>query len=243
MTKALLNNVDHHDLKVRTQGGASGADNVNLAIVFPTEFIEAAREYPILFRRNEDDGIFGVALLGLDASENLFLDTEGWTTRYVPAALRRGPFSIVMQEQKGASESRPEPMVYVDLDDPRVSRTEGQPLFLQHGGNSPFMEHITAVLRTVYTGIALAPAFYAALTELTLLKPVKLEIKVGDDRQYDLDHFFAVDQAVLAALEGEQLVQLHRAGFLGPLFAAAQSLDNVQRLIELKTRKRSEEIG
>lgn len=241
MTKALLNNVDHHDLKVRVDGGAAAADAVNLTIVFPTEFVEAAREYPVLFRRNEDGDIFAVALLGLDKGENLFLEADGWTTRYVPAALRRGPFSIVMQEQGDKGETRHEPMVYVDLDDPRVSRAEGRPLFLPHGGNSPYMEHVTAALRTAYAGIAVAPSFYAALQELALLKPVKLEIEVSDERRYDLDNFFTVDREVMAALDGAQLSRLHDAGFLGPLFAAAQSFDNIPRLIELKRRDRAEE--
>lgn len=235
MTQALLNNVDHHDLKVRA-GGITPEDRVNLALIFPTEFVEAAREYPILFRRGEQGDFFAVALLGLDAGENLFLDADGWTGRYVPATLRRGPFSIAMQERDVGGEVQQEPMIHVDMDDARVGDADGQPVFLPHGGNSPYLDYVTTALRAIYTGISVAPGFHAALLGAGLLKPVKLEIKVADHKRYDLDRFFAIDEEALAALDGERLTVLSRAGFLGPIYAAAHAFGNMSRLIELKGR-------
>lgn len=227
MTQALLNNVDHHDLRVRTAPPIA-AERVNLALLFPTEFVEAAREYPILFRRGAKGDLHAVALLGLDACDNLFLDESGWSARYVPATLRRGPFSIAMQERADGTE----PMIHVDLADERVNRSEGHAVFLPHGGNSPYLEHVSAALQAVFTGLSTAPRFYAALIDAALLKPVRLEIKVSDHKQYDLDDFFAIEEEALAALRAERLAALHAAGFLAPVFAAAQSLGNLSALVE-----------
>ncbi len=52
MTNVLLNNIDHHDLRVITRHGAEFGDGINQVMVFPTEFDSVAREYPIVFRKN-----------------------------------------------------------------------------------------------------------------------------------------------------------------------------------------------
>ena len=74
----LLNNVDHHDLRVdhaprrgvrrRDQPGADLPDRIE----------DVQREYPIFFRRDANGAFQSVALLGLDRDENLFLDDGGW---------------------------------------------------------------------------------------------------------------------------------------------------------------------
>ena len=97
MNRVLLNNIDHHDLRVITRHGAEFGDAVNQVMVFPTEFEAVQREYPIVFRRDSEGALRPVALLGLTREENLFLDgAGGWRAGYVPALLRRGPFSILV---------------------------------------------------------------------------------------------------------------------------------------------------
>jgi hypothetical protein len=130
--RVLLNNVDHHDLRVITRYAAVYGDAINQALIFPTEFEEAQREYPILFRKDAEGAFVAVVLLGLDADENLFLDDDGWSAQYVPAIQQRGPFSIGVPRPDAPETA--EPMVHIDLDDPRVSRTDGQAVFRAHGG-------------------------------------------------------------------------------------------------------------
>ena len=80
MTQVLLNNVDHHDLRVVTRGGPEFGDAVNQVPVFPTEFENVQREYPIVFRNDAEGVVRPLALLGLARDENLFLDAQGqWT--------------------------------------------------------------------------------------------------------------------------------------------------------------------
>src|SRR5262245_31107251 len=95
----LLNNVDHHDLRVIVRHGPEFGDSVNQLLVFPTEFESLQREYPIFFRRDQDGSYQPVVLLGLDREENLFLDAGEWRASYVPALAQRGPFSIALQEK------------------------------------------------------------------------------------------------------------------------------------------------
>ena len=82
-----LDNVDHQHMRVMQR--ATADVSVNQALVVPSEFEQLQREYPILFRKDSDGEFQAVAVLGLDRGENLFLSEGEWTTRYVPATLRR----------------------------------------------------------------------------------------------------------------------------------------------------------
>ena len=235
--RVLLNNVDHRDLRIDARHGAAFGDAINQVLIFPTEYEEVQREYPILFRRDEAGDFQSIALLGLDRDENLFLGEQGWEGRYVPAMQRRGPFSIALQEEQG--ELDPQPMIHVDLDHPRIAAGEGEPLFLPHGGNAPYLEHVAGVLRLIYTGLEVTKPMFAAFRELDLIRPVAIEISLSDEEQYVLPDFHAIAEDRLAALDGAGLERLHEGGFLRAAFLAAASLGNVDRLIALKNRRRA----
>lgn len=234
--RVTINNVDHAGLRVATRHGADFGDGVNQVAIFPTEFEAVQREYPILFDRDAEGGFQAVALLGLDRDENLFLDGDRWRTHYIPALQRRGPFSIGLQSRGDGGE--PEPMIQIDLDDPRVGG-EGEPLFLEHGGNAPYLEHVADVLRTIYAGVDMARPMFAALDALGLIQPVALEIMLSDVERYNIGDYWTVDRERLARLDAPALQEMNRAGFLYPAFLAIASLGNVGRLIELKNAKRA----
>jgi hypothetical protein len=235
--QVLLNNIDHQTLKVAPRFGAAFGDSVNQLPVYPTEFETLQREYPIFFRRDEQGALQAVAMLGLDRDENLFLGEQGWDARYVPAIQRRGPFSIGIQKRTDHGEHRPEPMIHVDLDDPRVG-TDGFPLFLPHGGNAPYLNHVADALKAIFDGVERSGPMYALLDELGLVQPVAVEIEIDEGTRYTVPQYHAVSAERLAALDGAALERLHRDGYLADTIFALSSLANVQRLIELKNRKR-----
>lgn len=231
MNPVQINNIDHARLRVRPSAGAAFGDAANQALVFPAEFEELQREFAILFRRR-DTGLHAYALLGLDRDENLFLSGDRWTSRYVPATHQRGPFSIGIA--RDSVDGAGEPMIHLDLDDPRVGESEGLPLFLEHGGNAPYLTQISGVLRLLYQEMENAPAAYAALDEAGLLTTVTLTIDVSEDRSYTLPDVLVVDVERLAAMGGEPLERLHRSGVLRLAILAAASLGNIQQLIARK---------
>lgn len=228
--RVLLNNVDHADLGVITRHGPEFGDAVNQALVFPTEFDSLQREYPILFRKDANGELQAVALLGLDRDENLYLEGGRWNARYVPASLQRGPFSIARGDDAQA-------MIHIDLDHPRVSRTEGEKLFLPAGGNSPYLQHIARLLGVIHDGIEITRPFFGELAAEGLIEPVDLEIQLDDRRTYDIPGVFTVSQDRLAALSGEALERLNRGGVLRAAYAVVSSFGNLQWLVDAKTRK------
>lgn len=226
----LLNNVDHQHLRVATGHGARFGDSVNQTIALPSEFEALQREYAILLRRNAGGEFRATVLLGLDGDENLFLDGDRWNARYVPALHARGPFSI------GVSGDGGEPMVHIDLDHPRVGN-DGEPIFREHGGNAPLLDHVTDVLRTIYAGSQSGEAMIAAWLELELIAPIALQLDLDDGRRYNLPDCFTIDGARLAALEGPDLARLHQADLLRPAFWVASSLGNIRTLLDRKLRR------
>ncbi|MEG3145489.1 SapC family protein [Sphingomonas sp. RT2P30] len=236
MNIVLLNPVEHHDLRVIAERGAAWGDAVNQIAVLPTEFEAAQRDYPIVFRRDAQGDFQALALLGLDPSENLFLDETRWTTRHIPALLARGPFSIGLHERDDGAH---EPMIHIDLDDPRVTRDRGVPLFRPHGGTSEMLDRMSELLRLIHVGHAAQAPMFAAFAAAGLIEPVRLEIQLDDTLRYDLVDFHTIGAASLAALDGAALERLHRAGFLALAFHVVASLGNIERLIALKNRKRA----
>lgn len=233
--RVLLNNVDHAELKAIVGYGPRFGDNVNQALVLPTEFEEAQREYPILLRKDSQGDYQAVVLLGLDRDENLFLEGDEWRARYVPAVQQRGAFSIALQDM-GEGEP-PKPMIHVDLDHPRVSKSEGLPLFLPAGGNAPYLQHMIGVLGAIYDGLDLAKPVFAAFAELDLIAPVSIGIELDGGVSYDLPDFHTIDGGRLAALSGADLERMHQSGLLRAAQWLVSSMGNVQRLVELKNRR------
>lgn len=239
--KVLLDNVDHHDLRALGQYGADYGGAVNQMLIFPTEFEEVQRDFPIFFRKDPNGEFQSVALLGLDRGENLFLSDDVWQSRYIPAVQLRGPLSINRPEQRAEAQS--EPTIYIDLDDPRVGRSEGHPLFLPHGGNAPWLKRATQALRALQTGMEVSKPMFDAFEQAELLSAAAIEIQLDDNTQYKLPGYYTIDNERLARLDGASLERLHRGGFLRAAFWTLSSLGNVRWLIELKNRRRGSTGG
>jgi len=224
-----LDNVEHQHLRVID--GAGDPARVNQALVVVSEFEPLQREYPILFRKDSDGGFQALVILGFDRQENLFLDGDAWSTRAVPATLRRGPFFLA-----AGAQGEGDAMIVVDLDDPRLSDSQGEPLFLEHGGAGAPLQRAAEALRIVHEGLDETGRMFALFQDLDLIAPIALDIELGDGTQYSLPGFFTVSADRLAALDGEALKELNRSGFLAAAVHARSSLANLQRLADLKAR-------
>jgi len=235
----LLDNAAHKDLRVRTGYSAEFGDSINSVLVFPTEFVYVQREYPILFRKDAGGQLQSVALLGLDKEENLFLEGGAWNARYVPAVQQRGPFLIGFRTIETSGEAVREPVIHVDLEHPRVSKTEGEPVFLRHGGHAPYLERANRMLQLIYRGTAAVRPMFAAFEEAGLLETMEIEVDLDDRTKYKLPGFLTISEERLAKLDGAQLERLNKSGFLHFAMFALASLGNITWLIELKNRKRA----
>ncbi|MFC4701564.1 SapC family protein [Glaciecola siphonariae] len=235
----VLNNVEHKHTKVLTHCSAQYGHNVGAIQVFPNEITRAQCEYPILFLKQADTEQFQCfAILGLHHDENLFLDEEGvWRASYVPNIVKKGPFSIGFQNQSDTNNDAPKAVILIDMDDARVNEDDGQPVFLEFGGNSSYLEGIQNTLAELDQGANLMAPMFAAFEKLNLLESCALDIQVSEETTVRFEGYHTINTEALNQLSGEDLAQLNQSGLLSVAFAAISSLNNIEKLVTLKRAK------
>ena len=246
---ALLNNVEHQDVKIITERSARYGDNLMHTPVFPFEFRRVQAFYPILLQQDGKGGFQPVALFGFEQGENLFLNSSlhargtpsrspaegsGWQAAYIPAMLRREPFLIGFQKPQDPSEGESMRVLSLDMDHPRVNTEVGEALFHPLGGRTDFLEDAANLLEAIYEGLEHGKAFVNALREQELIEAVTLEIPLRDGSRNQLLGFHCLAEEKVQALSGDVLGAFQEKGFLMPLFMILASMGNVQHLIEMK---------
>jgi len=221
---AQLNHKEHRDLKVITAHGAAYGDEVMYVMTFPGEFRNVQAHYPIVFAKSREGEFMPLALFGFREQQNLFLRGEVWDATYRPLMIDRQPFLI---GQSGANK-----MVHIDLDSPRVSRTEGEALFDENGGNSVFLDRVSELLGAIDAGMSGVQPFIAALVEHNLLEPFVLDIEFRDGARHSFAGFHAIQEERLGQLSVETIGKLHALGYLQAIYMSIASLSHFRELIE-----------
>lgn len=243
MSKAtVLNNVDHKDLKVDTRPSLYKNEHVNRSMIYVTEIGELHKEFPLIFYKDPDQdpdrGKLQLhAILGLEKDENLFIGEGGWTSRFVPALLARGPFSLGYKKAENADDNQTAPVICINTEDPRVNTEQGEDVFLQFGGEAPYLSYVKKALQTIENGINFDKTLYSLVQEFDLLEPVSIQIKLSNIQEVNFSDYYAVNQEKLAQLDGESLAKLNQYGVLSLLYFVLSSMGNFQQLTELKNAK------
>ena len=225
---AHLNNVEHRDLRIITARGAQYGDEVMYTLTFPAEFRSIQAHYPIVFGKASDGTFTPLALFGFREKQNLFLKDGKWDAQYIPLMIERNPF-LIGNAPNGK-------VVHIDLESPRVSRTEGEAIFREHGGNTEYLDHITGVLGALHDGIESTPAFISALVEHNLLESFVLDMKFNDGAHHRFAGFYTIQEERLAKLDTAALGKLHERGYLQPVYMVIAAFSNFRALIERASR-------
>lgn len=241
-----LNNVTHEKLRVNPWFSADLGDDVTSTLTYVTEFAEVQKEYPILCRKDPESGEYqAIVLFGFEKGENLFLtkqnpdgqENSGWNANYVPAVMARGPFSIGIRREIIDGIERLNPMVHIDTNHPKVNCTTGAQLFLENGGNSPYLNYISRALGIINDGITLTKSMFDVFCKYELLEPLALDIQFKNQGKLKINGFETISLSKLSALDGEALESLNKSGYLQAAYFIAVSLSNIQKLIDWKNRK------
>lgn len=231
----ILNNVDHKDLRVIIDRAAEYGDDLWFVPTFAHEFRSLQAHYPIVFAKNPTTGKFqAVVLLGFEDGENLFLGDSGWEAGYIPLNIMRQPFMVGFQHNREDGVPHKDPVISVNMDSPRVSKAEGEPVFLEHGGNSEYLEQINALLKLVHEGHERNQDFVDMLLGMDLLESFVLDVELNDGSEHRMSGFYTINETSLRGLTGDDLVVLNNNGFLEAIYMAIASLANVSTLVERK---------
>lgn len=231
---ALLDNVTHRQLRVRTERSAALGDARQFALALPAEFRQLQAHFPIVFQHVEGGaGFQPIVLLGLEEGQNLFLSEAGWDAPVVPMALQRDPFMI--------GRSGDDLKLHVDLDSPRIVGPDegevGTAVFMPHGGHSEYLDHVISLLEHLHAHAQHLPDFIDALTGHQLLEPFVFDIETADGQQSRLSGLYTIHEERLAALPGAALEKLQRDGHLLPIYMQLASMMHLHDLVERAARR------
>lgn len=234
----ILSPEQHNNTRVITKYSPDFGDQVSSTVTFPTEFGNMQNEYPILFRKNPETGEFNsFAMLGFQADENLFLDTNGWSANYVPAAIAKGPFLIGFQNQEQLGKSAREPVMNIDIEDPRVSNTEGEKLFDDENNLTPYAQNIMKILSAIHQGVEYSKQMFAMYIENDLIEPVTIDVQFDNGEKVKLQGCYTIHEEKLKSLEGKALESMNKSGFLQAAYLVIASLGNIKTLITKKNKQ------
>jgi hypothetical protein len=226
-----LDSALHRDLKVSLPiTDWSMASRLNAIFLAATEFSDACLEYPIFFVKVGEEvagvpQIAPIAVLGVNAEQNLYLQGTSWRASYLPALLRAYPFCIGrMDEQRFA--------VCVDTGWDQVNTQEGQALFQPDGQPTELTKSVQAHFETMEAEIQRTRLVCQRLQELDVLREMRLDATLPDGRQHTIDGFLTVDQEKMQGLDDKVVLELHRNGVLGLIHRHWVSLAHMQRLVQ-----------
>ncbi|MFQ3196453.1 MAG: hypothetical protein ACI81A_000154 [Paraglaciecola sp.] len=233
----VLDNINHQHLRVITAHKTEFGDVASYSNVFVSEFRHAQADYPILFRKNTETAEFeAICMFGFAAQENLFLDNQGWHASYIPLSIERQPFLIGLQHGDQPGQNEPQAMVNIDMDSPRVSQTEGELLFLEQGGQSPYLQRISSVLKAIHQGHSETKAFIDELIKNDLLESVAINVTLNDGSHHELASLYTINEDKLKQLSSDRVFEFHQSGYLQHIYMIMGSMSNMSKLIELKNQ-------
>lgn len=213
---------------------------LNAVHVSAAEFAKAAADYPIAFVRDEDSGEYApVAVLGLRAKQNLFVDAQGrWQShRYIPAAIRRFPFCIAeLPQAKGP------PQRLVCVEEARLSRG-GTPLFAADGSPSPAWQQTQRLLEAIEGARLQTRVLSRRVEALGLLTPFDALALPKQGQRMRLQGLFRVDEERLQAVPGRDLRLMMRKHELRAIYAHLLSLENFARLMDYALERDDTDAG
>ena len=224
-----INKDVHAGKKVRPLDSFSFAGNFHLASVMLPEFARAGANYPIVFLEDKEQETFRpVVMLGLEEGNNLFVDADGrWASGYVPAIIRRYPFSLIRTETPDQF------LVGIDADSPLLNDTEGNALFNEDGSVGQIMENARQFLGELNQMERLTLDFAKILAVNDLLTPLNMQVQEGGQTR-TISGAFMVNEERLNGLSDEVFAQLRKQNFLPGIYAHLLSLAQIDRLLSRK---------
>lgn len=222
----------HKNLKLDTaQSVVSRVADQNSVFLAAVEFADACKEYPIVFVRAGNAGpdakpaVAPLAVLGLRAGSNLFVEGDQWKGNYVPAYVRRYPFVMARLEQNSDNMA-----VCYDTKWAAFNETTGEALF-KDGQPTEFLLNAKAFLEHFEQEAERTRLICNLLVELDLLQDMRFEATLPNGEKFDVEGFLALDEKKYAELPDAKVLELHRNGLIGLIEMHRVSLTNMNRLV------------
>ncbi|MGK6320748.1 SapC family protein [Sphingomonas sp. DT-204] len=217
----VLNVSDHRHLRLRAESGGGP----HFAQIVAGEFPAAAALCPVLFAKNAETGRFYAgAMLGFRPDEPLLAELGDV---FRPLDLQRQAFFISGEH------------VAIDREHPRISETEGKPLFDEDGEPSDSLRRIQRALGLLKSGVEETEVFIRALLGFKLIEPIDISLRFDDGEALSLQGLYTVSLDALRDLDDSAALELFRSGHLQLAYCMIGSLQQISVLADRRNRRLS----
>ena len=184
----LITKDSHKDAGVANVDGYTHAKELTTSMITMSEFYQSCKNYPIVFTKNDEEGWFSVALLGLE-KENKFLDENGaWKEDcYIPAYIRRYPFIYIKNEDD----------LLLGFDsDHKIKKDEAgeRNFFDEKEETTPFVTNVLTFMNQVQNSTKETKEFIETLVEMELLEESAITGKNADGKEISVNGFWILKE-------------------------------------------------
>ncbi|MGD8379386.1 MAG: SapC family protein [Gammaproteobacteria bacterium] len=218
----------HAGLGVRKNSAQGFAAQLQAIPILLPEFVQAARDYPLVFVREGGGKLFAMVLVGTRSDENLFVGQDGdWApASYVPAYVRRWPFYSTPVDN-----ARTDGQFLVGVDESALQPSD-TPFLDATGQGTPEWEARETLITEMEAGRQQTERMLARLEEHGLLEAFEAHGYPEGGQHFHLRGMYRVNEEKLNALPGRVIKQFMQQGELGRLYAHLMSLDNFRHLLD-----------
>lgn len=217
----------HANLSVSTGSDYLFSKGVNSIPLMAVEFVNASRDYAIVFTGSEDV-VMPAVILGVRNDENLYLTDEGhWESNYIPAFIRRYPF-VFSSHDSGETFT-------LCIDENFVGCNQegrGERLFDSEGNQTLYLNNVLEFLKEFQAQFQITQSFCQNLIKYDLLEPMQAKFSLRNGEETSLSGFRAISRDRLAKLSGADLSALLQSSELELIYLHLQSMRNFTPLVE-----------
>jgi len=225
-----FNKETHAKLGISEEQRFAFSKELNALYITVTEFVQAAKHYPIVFSANEDATEFvPMVATGLSKGENRFVDDKGnWEKGiYVPAYARRYPFCVV--EINNEEDTEIQKLVCVDES---AMSEDATSLFDKDGEPSEAWQQFQVFMEEYESSRIATMVFTSKLAEHDLFEVFEARAKHVSGEEYHMINMYRINEKKLNKLTAKVLKELMSSNYMYFIYAHLMSLDNFQGLLD-----------
>ena len=209
--------------------------SLNAIPVSYTEFNVAHRDYPIVFSSGDEGRSFApVAVLGLQAQENLFVHNDVWAPEVdLPAYVRRYPFCMARVTLDNVEQA--ERLICVEKE--YITESGGEPMFDAKQEPLPRWKEVEKLLEEYEADLERTREMCGILADYGLLEPFTMQATLNAGGSMHLTGMFRVDEKKIEFLNASQHKNLIKKGVMSKIYIHLLSLDNFGRLLDRKAAR------
>jgi hypothetical protein len=222
-----LDSAKHHRVGVKQPRAYGYAAQTAVVPVLAEEMGRLCGTYPIVFHVQAE--AVPVALVGVRAGRNLFVDAKGaWLPRApIPSYVQRYPFILLETTEEGRL------ALGFDETSDAVGPNAEAPLFDREKKPTPMLEGVLRLCSQMKQQGEATEAFAKAVAASGILVDQRAELVIGGKERITLSGFKVVDERRFLELPDETWVDWKRKGWIGLVYAHLLSLERLSSLTAL----------